>query len=69
MRHRSQHDDFAPFEGRNIAVVGAGQSALQSADLLYEAGAQVEVIARRPNLNWLKGGAIQRKLDPFKPFF
>jgi FAD-dependent urate hydroxylase len=67
--HSSQHDDFAPFEGRNIAVVGGGQSALESAALLHEAGAQVEVIARRPKLNWLKGGVIQRKLGPFKPVF
>lgn len=67
--HSSQHDNFEPFEGRNVAVVGGGQSALESAALLHEAGAQVEVIARRPGLTWLKGGVIQRKLGPFKPLF
>jgi hypothetical protein len=67
--HSSEHSDFAGFAGRNVAVVGGGQSALESAALLNEAGAQVEVIARRESLNWLKGGVIQRKLGPFKPVF
>jgi NADPH-dependent 2,4-dienoyl-CoA reductase/sulfur reductase-like enzyme len=67
--HSSQHEDFAPFAGRKVAVVGGGQSALESAALLHEAGAQVEVIARRPALTWLRGGVIQRKLGPFKPIF
>ncbi len=61
--------DFSRFAGRNVIVVGGGQSALESAALLHESGAQVEVIARRPTLNWLKGGVIQRKLGPFKPVF
>jgi len=65
--HSSEHDDFVAFEGANVAVIGGGQSALESAALLHEAGAQVEVIARRPTLNWLKGGIIQRKLGPLKP--
>ena len=49
------------YEGRNVrqfsrkrvAVIGAGQSALESAALLHEANAQVEVIARRPDLRWI----------------
>jgi choline dehydrogenase-like flavoprotein len=67
--HSSQHDDFTPFAGANVVVIGGGQSALESAALLHEAGAHVEVIARRPTLNWLKGGVIQRKLGPLKPLF
>jgi NADPH-dependent 2,4-dienoyl-CoA reductase/sulfur reductase-like enzyme len=67
--HSSEWDDFAPLAGKNVAVVGGGQSALESAALLHEAGARAEVIARRPSLNWLKGGVIQRKLGPFKPVF
>jgi hypothetical protein len=34
-------------------VVGAGQSALESAALLHELGAEVEVIARNPHLRWV----------------
>lgn len=39
--------------GGRVAVVGAGQSALECAALLKEAGAQVEVIARIPVLRWI----------------
>ena len=43
-------DDFA---GKRVAVIGAGQSALESAALLHEAGSDVEVIARIPALRWI----------------
>jgi FAD-dependent urate hydroxylase len=51
--HTSEHDDLRKFSGRRVAVIGAGQSALESAALLQEAGIPVEVIARRPSLNWV----------------
>lgn len=38
---------------KRVAVIGAGQSALESAALLHEAGADVEVIARIPKLRWI----------------
>jgi lysine/ornithine N-monooxygenase len=41
------------FAGKRVAVIGAGQSALESAALLHERGAQVEVIARIPQLRWI----------------
>jgi FAD-dependent urate hydroxylase len=44
---------IAEFRGKSVAVIGAGQSALESACLLHEAGAQVEVIARIPTLRWI----------------
>jgi FAD-dependent urate hydroxylase len=44
--HSSQHRDLSGFAGRQVAVIGAGQSALESAALLREAGAQVRVLAR-----------------------
>ena len=39
--------------GKRVAVIGAGQSALESAALLHEAGAEVEIIARIPALRWI----------------
>jgi FAD-dependent urate hydroxylase len=39
--------------GKRVAVIGAGQSALESAVLLREAGVEVEVIARIPALRWI----------------
>lgn len=50
--HASRHSDLSGFAGRNVAVMGAGQSALESAVLLREAGAEVHLIARRPYLVW-----------------
>jgi len=44
--HSSQHRDLSVFAGREVAVVGAGQSALESAALLHERGANVRVLVR-----------------------
>jgi len=44
--HSSQHRDLSRYAGRRVAVIGAGQSALESAALLHEAGAAVQVLAR-----------------------
>ena len=42
--HSSFHRDFGRFRDRSVAVVGCGQSALESAALLHEEGAAVELI-------------------------
>jgi FAD-dependent urate hydroxylase len=39
--------------GKRVAVIGAGQSALESAAILHESGVEVEVIARIPELRWI----------------
>lgn len=39
--------------GKRVAVIGAGQSALESAAILREAGVEVEVIARIRVLRWI----------------
>ena len=44
--HSSQHRDLSVLAGREVAVIGAGQSALESAALLHEAGAVVQLLAR-----------------------
>ncbi|MEU9169718.1 NAD(P)-binding domain-containing protein [Streptomyces sp. NPDC048420] len=44
--HTSRHRDLTRFAGQRVAVLGAGQSALESAALLHEAGARPTVIAR-----------------------
>lgn len=45
--HSSHHSNLASFRGRQVAVLGAGASALDMAALLIEAGAAVQLIARR----------------------
>jgi len=46
--HSSGHSDLGHFQGREVAVVGAGASALDLAALLHQAGASVQLIARKP---------------------
>lgn len=53
--HSSDHLDFQGLSGKNVVVVGAGQSALESAALLHEAGADVGIVARAPDIVWLAG--------------
>ncbi len=50
--HSSDHANFRCFAGKDVVVIGGGQSAIESAALLHEAGARVEVVARR-RIWWL----------------
>jgi FAD-dependent urate hydroxylase len=52
--HSSDHHDVGTFAGRRVAVVGAGQSALETAALLHEAGAHTQLVVRRPKINWVE---------------
>jgi FAD-dependent urate hydroxylase len=51
--HSSDHRDLTRFKDHSVAVVGGGQSAIESAVLLNEAGANVEVLARGSQIRWL----------------
>jgi lysine/ornithine N-monooxygenase len=48
LTHSSAHKELSSFEGRRVAVIGAGASAVDLAGLLHEAGADTHLIARRP---------------------
>jgi pyridine nucleotide-disulfide oxidoreductase len=52
--HTFVHRDFHRFAGQRVAVVGAGQSALESAALLHESDADVEILVRADRIRWLK---------------
>ena len=65
--HTGDHQDLGGFFGARVLVVGGGQSALESAALLHEGGAQAEVVVRADHLNWLHGGKYQRKLGRLAP--
>ena len=45
--HSSKHSTLEHFRGRQVAVVGAGASALDLAALLHQAGARVQLVARK----------------------
>lgn len=51
--HACEHRDLSRFAGKKVAVIGAGQSALESAALLNELGTEVEVLARASFIRWL----------------
>lgn len=58
--HSSEHRDLSCFAGKRVLVIGAGQSAVESAALMHGVGAEVEVLVRRPSLIWLKHGPLLR---------
>lgn len=62
--HVSNQRDIHQFKGKHVVVIGAGQSALESAALIHEAGGDVEVIVRAPNVHWLGWRARLQKLGP-----
>lgn len=54
LSHTAQHAELSGFSGRRVAVVGGGQSALESAALLAESGADVHVLVRGAEVLWGK---------------
>jgi thioredoxin reductase len=62
--HSSEHRDLAQYAGRHVVVVGAGQSALESAALLHEAGAGAELIVRAPRIYFLRRVPRLHRLGP-----
>jgi FAD-dependent urate hydroxylase len=50
--HTSHHRSFGEFSGRDVTVIGGGQSALETAALAREQGADVRVFVRQPRLVW-----------------
>ena len=50
--HPVQHDDLMPLADRDVTIIGAGQSALETAALLRELGASVRVVVRAAAVAW-----------------
>lgn len=50
--HSADHRDFAEFAGKDVTVIGRGQSGLETAALLHEQGADVRLLARAPAVDW-----------------
>jgi thioredoxin reductase len=52
LSHSARHSEVLPFKGRNVVVLGGGSSALDWAGLLHQAGANVQLVARRKELKF-----------------
>jgi hypothetical protein len=50
--HSFHHPDPAVFKGRKVVVIGGGASAIDLAALLHEAQADVQLVARHPELKF-----------------
>jgi thioredoxin reductase len=62
--HCYEGREVGHFSGKRVAVIGAGQSALESAAILHENGADVEVIARISELRWIGKHVWLHRLGP-----
>jgi len=61
LSHSIDCGEPARFAGQRVAVIGGGQSSLEMAALLSEAGADVEVIMRSRRIIWLRGSVGLRE--------
>ena len=60
--HTSKITSFAAFKGCEVAVIGAGQSALEAAALLREAGAQPQLLVRKNSILWHDRASLKPSL-------
>lgn len=51
--HSSDHSRLDQFKGRRVAVIGAGQSALETAALLHESGSHPVLVVRRSAVSFV----------------
>ncbi len=52
LSHSADHHELRWLKGRDVTVIGGGQSALEAAALLSEEGATVRLVVRNPSLAW-----------------
>jgi len=60
--HTSQHSGYEDFAGKEVIVLGKGQSALEAAAALHEAGARVQIAVRSPNVYFAPSPEPNRSL-------
>lgn len=52
LAHSSRIRPVREYAGRDVTIIGAGTSALETAALLHEGGARVRVVIRRERVEW-----------------
>ena len=51
--HSSDHSDLSLFRGKQVLVVGGGQSALDAARILHSYDSKVEIVAKQEQIRWV----------------
>jgi len=59
--HSSAHYDLSQFKGKEVVVIGGGQSGLETAALLKEEGASVTLVLRAPAIAWNGIASLARR--------
>jgi thioredoxin reductase len=60
--HSVDHSAMKAFAGRDVAVVGGGQSALECSTLLAESGARPTLLVREGRISWAGTPSAERSL-------
>ncbi|MGZ3583107.1 MAG: NAD(P)-binding domain-containing protein [Ktedonobacterales bacterium] len=58
--HTFDHHTLDQFTGQRVAVIGGGQSALETAALLYEKGIEAHLVNRH-SIRWLTGNSMTNR--------
>jgi cation diffusion facilitator CzcD-associated flavoprotein CzcO/predicted ATP-grasp superfamily ATP-dependent carboligase len=61
--HTAEHADLGQIARGRVIVIGGGQSALESAALLSELGADVELLVRSASIRWLADDTLAANGD------
>ena len=65
--HTGDYSDLAVLRGKSVLIIGAGQSATESAALLHEMGCEVEIVMRTDHIDWLHGETYRNMTGPLAP--
>ena len=60
--HSSKHRDLQQFAGKDVTIVGRGQSALELAVMLHEEGVNVRLLARADRVAWGSNPNLSRSM-------
>lgn len=60
--HSNAVTDYARYHGKRVAIIGGGQSALEAAALVREAGGEAELIVRERSIHWMSRLPRERSL-------
>jgi len=62
LSHSNAIASYATYRGKRVAIVGGGQSALEAAALVHEAGGEAELIVRERFIRWMSRLPRERNL-------